>query len=140
AAARALAEQAVATANDIFRQVGVDAAIDSFHAIMASSYAGDRDGVASGGRLRIGDEYRQFGIANEGNPTIQGFGGWSDADTLPRLATDIQLSILEAFQSAGVLSSLLEGIDIRGLGEQAAQVLAASVQKIVGGTFAVQAA
>src|SRR5690606_29397430 len=86
AAARALAEQAVSTANDIFKQVGVDAAIDSFHAIMASSHKGDRDGVASGGRLRIGDQYVQFGIQDDENPTIKGFGGWSSAETLPRLA------------------------------------------------------
>lgn len=121
---------AIDSANSLFQQIGVDATIDSFHAIMASSYAGDRDGVASGGALRIGDELRKFGIAvDDENPTIQGFGGWSSADTLPRLATDIQLSVLEAFQSVSdelpnVLAGMLEGIDVRSLGEQEAQALA----------------
>lgn len=140
AAARALAETAVQTANDIFKQVGVDAAIDSFHAIMASSYAGDRDGVASGGTLRIGDELRRIGIANEGNPTVQGFGGWSSAETLPRLATDIQLTVLEAFQQADILSSILADIDIRGLGDAAAAELSATVQMIVQEVSAFQTA
>lgn len=131
AAARALAEQAVQTANDIFRQVGVDAAIDSFHAIMASSYQGDRDGVASGGMLRLGDELRQFGIANEGNPTIQGFGGWSSAETLPRLAIDVSMSLMEALQAAGVMAHRLDGLDIRGMAEDQVTALATTIQHVV---------
>lgn len=141
AAARALAEQAVSTANDIFKQVGVDAAIDSFHAIMASSYKGDRDGVASGGMLRIGDEYRQFGIANEGNPTIQGFGGWSDVDPMARIGTEIQLSVLEAFQAVGdqlptVLSDMLGTESLRGLNEGQIQEITQRFTALIEGTNA----
>src|SRR5690606_8024017 len=94
-------------------------------------YAGDRDGVASGGRLRIGDEYRQFGIANEGNPTIQGFGGWSSVDTVSRLAVDTLMSMMEALQMAGVMEHRLGGLDIRGMGEAEAQELAATIQRVV---------
>lgn len=129
AAVAQMTAAAIESANSLFRQIGIDAAIDSFHAILASSYQGDRDGVASGGRLRIGDRLVDIGIPDDENPTIKGFGGWSSAETLPRLATDIQLTVLEAFQAASdqlpnVLASMLEGIDIRSLGEQEAQALA----------------
>lgn len=140
AAARQLAEAAVQTANDIFRQVGVDAAIDSFYAVMESSYKGDRDGVASGGTLRIGGESRQIGVAQASDMTLAGFGGWSEAEMLPRLATDIQLSILDAFQQAGVMSNMLGGVNVRGLDATAAQELAATVQAVVEQTAAFQVA
>ena len=129
AAARELAQTAVQAANDIFRQVGIDAAIDSFYAIMESSYKRDREGVASGGQLRIGDRLIDFGLREASDMTLGGFGGWSEAEMLPRLATDIQLSVLEAFQSISdqlpnVLAGMLEGIDVRSLGEAEAQALA----------------
>jgi|GEM_PF-4442252 hypothetical protein len=145
AAAQQMAQQAVQTANDIFRQVGIDAAIDSFHAIMASSYKGDRDGVASGGRLRIGDQYVQFGIQDDENPTIKGFGGWSSEATLPRLATDIQLSVLQAFQALDgelprVFREMVAGVDIRGLGQEEASALAGRFSAIVQEVQAFQSA
>src|SRR5690606_27788293 len=135
-AAYQLAQTAVQSANEIFRQVGIDATIDRFHAIMASSYKGDRDGVASGGALRIGGQVLEFGIQDRNNPTLGGFGGWSDAPTLPRLATDIQMSMLQAFQAVGdqlpgVLADMFRGIDIRSLGAEQVEALATSLQTLV---------
>src|SRR5690606_27109550 len=135
-AAQQLAQSAVQAANEIFRQVGIDATIDRFHAIMASSYKGDRDGVASGGALRIGGQLLEFGIQDRSNPTLGGFGGWSDAPTLPRLATDIQMSMLQAFQAASaqlpaVLADMVRGIDIRSLGAEQVEALANAMQSIV---------
>lgn len=138
-AVRELTQASVTAANEIFKQVGVDAAIESFSALMESSLQGDRQGVLSGGTLRIGDQTSSIGVLD--SPSSQfGFGGWSDKDMFTRLATDIQLSILEAFQQAGVMSSLLEGVNIRGLGEEAAAQLAATVQAVVQEVSAFQTA
>lgn len=135
----ALTQASVTAANEIFKRVGVDAAIESFSALMESSLQGDRQGVLSGGTLRIGDQTSSIGVLD--SPSSQfGFGGWSDKDMFSRLATDIQLSILEAFQQAGVMSSLLEGVNIRGLGEEAAAQLAATVQAVVQEVSAFQTA
>src|SRR5690606_28133358 len=51
-AAQEIAKSAVSAANDLFEQIGVNAAIESFYAITESSYKRDRDGVASGGQVR----------------------------------------------------------------------------------------
>lgn len=124
-----LVKQAVQSANAVFKQAGIDAAIDTFYAMTESSVLGDRQGVASGGMLRIGDALRQIGIRDSSDMTFAGFGGWSEADMLPRLQTDIQLSILQAFQAVGdqlprVLADMVAGVDIRGLDEAGAQDLA----------------
>jgi tape measure domain-containing protein len=128
-AALAAAESSVKAANDLFARIGVNAGIESFYAIMESSVLGDRDGVASGGAIRIGDERMNIGVKQSSDMTLAGFGGWSSAEMLPRLQTDIQLTLLEAFQKAGdqlpdSLSSMLEGIYVRGLDGPAAQELA----------------
>lgn len=129
-----MAEQSVRAANELFRQVGIDAAIEAFHATMESSVLGDRQGVASGGTLRAGGRLIGFGIPS--NMTGMGFGGWSSAEMLPRLATDIQLSILEAFQSQAdqlpkALADMLEGVDVRGLSAEDAASLANAFQLVV---------
>ena len=130
-AARSIAEQSVRAANELFAQMGVDAAITSFLTTMESSIKGDRDGVGSSGSLRIGDEIVDIGLEIKPSWTKGGFGGWSSEEMLPRLATDIQLTILEAFQKADVLPSLLGGIDVRGLDAAAAQELVTTVQRFV---------
>ncbi|NYT81451.1 tape measure protein [Alcaligenaceae bacterium] len=139
-AALAAAQSAVSAANDLFARIGVNAGIESFYAVMESSVLGDRNGVASGGSLRIGDTLRQIGVKQSSDMTLAGFGGWSSAEMLPRLQTDIQLSILEAFQAAGdqlpsVLSSMLEGVYVRGLDGPAAQELAARFAAITEGAL-----
>ncbi|WP_442596288.1 tape measure protein [Parapusillimonas sp. JC17] len=137
-AALAAAQSAVAAANDLFAKVGVNAGIESFYAIMESSVLGDRNGVASGGSLRIGDQLRQIGVAQASDMTFGGFGGWSSAEMLPRLQTDIQLSILEAFQALGsqlpsVLSGMLEGVDMRNIDAATAQDLATRFAAVADG-------
>src|SRR5690606_24273658 len=59
--------------------------------------------------------------------TLAGFGGWSSAEMLPRLAADLQISMLEAFQHVGAsgelpraLYEMIEGVYLRGLDEAAA--------------------
>lgn len=143
--AAALAQTSVAAANELFRKIGVDAAIDSFYAIMESSVLGDRDGVASGGALRVGDQKVDFGVRQSSDMTLAGFGGWSDAEMLPRLQTDIQLSVLEAFQAVGdqlpsVLSSMLKGVHVRGLGAEEAQALAEQFAVVTQNATALQEA
>ncbi|WP_442592461.1 tape measure protein [Parapusillimonas sp. JC17] len=137
-AALAAAQSAVAAANDLFAKVGVNAGIESFYAIMESSVLGDRNGVASGGMLRIGDQLRQIGVAQASDMTFGGFGGWSSAEMLPRLQTDIQLSILEAFQAVSgqlpsVLSGMLEGVDLRNIDAATAQDLATRFSAVADG-------
>lgn len=145
AAIRQMAQQAVESANALMRQTGVDAAIDAFYAITESSIKGDRQGVASGGTLRIGDRLINFGLREASDMTLGGFGGWSEAEMLPRLAVDIQLSVLEAFQALGdqlpkVLSDMLEGIDVRSLGAEEAQALAERFAMLTQGASAFLAA
>lgn len=137
-AALAAAQAAVAQANEIFARLGMDAAIESFYAVMESSVLGDRQGVASGGMLRTGDQMRQIGIPQASDMTFAGFGGWSEADMLPRLQTDIQLSILEAFQAQidslpTVLGDMIRGVDVRALDAAGAQDLAARFSAVVEG-------
>lgn len=137
-AALAAAQASVTAANELFAKLGVDAAIESFYAIMESSVLGDRQGVASGGMLRTGDQMRQIGIPQSSDMTFAGFGGWSEADMLPRLATDIQLSILEAFQTQvdslpDVLADMIRGVDVRALDAAGAQDLAARFSAVVEG-------
>lgn len=144
-AIRQMAQQAVDTANALMRQTGVDAAIEAFYAITESSVLGDRQGVASGGTLRIGDQMRQIGIAGASDMTKYGFGGWTEAEMLPRLQTDIQLSLLEAFQALGdqlpaVLSDMLSGVDIRGLGAEDAASLTQRFAAVVDGVSQFMAA
>lgn len=143
AAAAQAAQAAVTQANEMFARLGVDAAIESFYAIMESSVLGDRQGVASGGMLRTGDRMRQIGIPQASDMTFGGFGGWSSAEMLPRLATDIQLTVLEAFQQIGadgglpdVLYEMVEGVFIRGLDESAAQQLAQRFSALTEGALA----
>ncbi|NGR09403.1 hypothetical protein G5B41_17825, partial [bacterium SGD-2] len=135
-----LTAAAIQSANALFEQVGVNAAIDSFHAIVASSHAGDRQGVAAGGQLRIGDRLIDFGIPDDENPTIKGFGGWSPVDPMSRIGTEVQLSMLQAFQAVrdqlpNVLSSMLD-VDVRALDEAGAADLAARFTAIAEGASA----
>lgn len=121
-AARLLVEQTVKGANKLFADLGVNAAIDSFYAIMESSILGDRQGVASGGTVRSSDgTSSNIGIRKTSDMTFAGFGGWSEADMMPRLIADMQMSVLEAFQIKinelpTILGDMLRGVDIRGLG------------------------
>lgn len=142
-AALAAAQSAVTQANDMFARIGVNAAFESFYAVMESSVLGDRQGVASGGALRIGDQLRNVGVAQSSDMTLAGFGGWSPEEMGPRLATDIQLTMLEAFQQVGAggglpdaLYSMIEGVFIRGLDESAAQDLAARFTALTEGALA----
>lgn len=145
---RQLAESAVQSTNDLFERVGVAASVNSLFAITESSYKGDRQGVASGGTLAIGDQLLNFGLQDlydRTDMTKSGFGGWSEAEMLPRLQTDLQLSILSAFQAAGdqlpsVLSGMLEGVDIRSLGAEQAEALAQSFQLVIDQVSAFQVA
>ena len=136
---RQLAESAIQSTNELFERVGVAASVNSLFAITESSYKGDRQGVASGGTLRVGDALLSFGLQDlfdRTDMTKSGFGGWSEAEMLPRLEMDLQLSVLSAFQAAGdalpnILSGMLEGIDIRSLGAEQAQALAQSFQVVI---------
>ncbi|WP_442592889.1 hypothetical protein ACSBPU_15490 [Parapusillimonas sp. JC17] len=137
-AALAAAQSAVAAANDLFAKVGVNAGIESFYAIMESSVLGDRNGVASGGMLRIGNQLRQIGIKQSSDMTFAGVGGWSSEDMLSRLQTDITLTTLEAFQALGdqlpsVLSNMLAGIDFRNIDAATAQDLATRFAAVADG-------
>ncbi len=144
-AALAAAQASVTAANELFAKLGVDAAIESFYAVMESSVLGDRQGVASGGMLRTGDDLRQIGIRQSSDMTFAGFGGWSSAEMLPRLATDIQLSILEAFQTQvdslpDALANMIRGVDVRALDAAGAQDLAARFSAMVQGVSQFQTA
>ena len=130
AAVLAMTRDSVAAANKIFELAGVDAAIESFTATMESSVLGDRNGVLSGGKLRMNGQLIDIGLP-AGSSTTGGFGGWSSEDMAARLATDVQLSILEAFQQADILSSILGGVNVRGLSAEAAQQLTSTVQAVV---------
>ncbi|MCK9234924.1 MAG: tape measure protein [Acholeplasmataceae bacterium] len=135
-AARQLAEASVTAANRLFSQVGVDAAIDSFYAIMESSIKGDRQGVASGGTLRVGNQSLDFGIGHASDMTIRGFGGWSEEDMFTRLQTDIQMSILQALQLQvdqlpPMLAALIRDVDIRSLSAEAALNLISTFEMII---------
>lgn len=137
-AALAAAQSAVAAANDLFARIGVNAGIESFYAIMESSVLGDRNGVASGGTLRIGDTLRQIGVKQSSDMTLAGFGGWSSEDMLSRLQTDITLTTLEAFQALGdqlpsVLSNMLAGIDFRNIDGATAQDIATRFAAVADG-------
>src|SRR5690606_14699539 len=128
-AAAAYATEAVRNATELFGKIGIDAAFTRFTTLMESSILGDKQGVGSSATIRIGDQLREIGLAIEPSWSARGVGGWSDADMLPRLQQDIQLTLLEAFQAAGdslpdVLSGMLEGVDIRSLGAEEAQALA----------------
>ncbi|MFA7523423.1 MAG: phage tail length tape measure family protein [Halothiobacillaceae bacterium] len=121
---RNMMEEATRNVDRLFQAVGVDAAIDSLYALTESSIKGDRQGVASGGTLRIDDQLRQFGQEWASDMTIRGFGGWSEAEMIPRLAMDLQVSMLEAFQRVAeadqlpsVLADMIEGVYLRGLDE-----------------------
>src|SRR5690606_21999408 len=119
-----------------FDQIGIDAEFTRFMTLMESSILGDKQGVGSSGTIRIGDLEHEIGLAVESSWTKHGFGGWSDAEMFPRLQTDIQLTLLEAFQVAGdqlpsVLSGMLEGVDIRSLGAEQAQALAQEFAAVV---------
>lgn len=144
-AARDFAQAAVKHANDLFERIGIDAQIHSFQTLMESSILGDKQGVGSSGQVRIGDVIRDIGLTVEPSWTQHGFGGWSDQPMLPRLQTDIQLTILEAFQAVGdelptVLSDMLADVDIRSLGAEQAQALAQSFQLVVDQVSALQVA
>jgi len=135
-AARSFAEQAVKSANELFEKAGVDAAIWGFQTLMESSILGDKQGVGSSGQVRVGDVIRDIGLTVESSWTRHGVGGWSEAEMLPRLQADIQLTILEAFQAAGdalpsVLSGMLEGVDIRSLGAEQALALSQQFQLVI---------
>lgn len=137
-AALAAAQSAVSAANDLFARIGVNAGIESFYAVMESSVLGDRNGVASGGMLRIGDQLRQIGVAQASDMTFGGFGGWSSEDMLSRLQTDITLTTLEAFQALGdqlpsVLSNMLAGIDFRNIDAVTAQDIATRFAAVADG-------
>lgn len=130
------AKQAVDSANTLFGKIGIDAAIEEFYALTESSVMGDRQGVASGGTLRSGGRTRQIGIGRASDMTFAGFGGWSEAEMLPRLMTDIQLSILEAFQTQvdslpEVLANMIRGVNIRALDAAGAQELALRFNAVV---------
>lgn len=144
-AARDFAQAAVKHANDLFERIGIDAQIHSFQTLMESSILGDKQGVGSSGQVRIGDVIRDIGLTVESSWTKHGFGGWSDQPMLPRLQTDIQLTLLEAFQAVGdelptVLSDMLADVDIRSLGAEQAQALAQSFQLVVDQVSALQVA
>lgn len=130
--ARVFTEASVTAANNLFKQAGLNAQIDSFFSLMESSILGDRQGVASGGFLTVDGESIAIGLSLENHTrTSQGFGGLTEAEMLPRLITDIQLTILEAFQKGGLLSNLLEGIDVRSLDAAAAQDLIDTMSRMV---------
>lgn len=144
AAIRQMAQQAVESANALMRQTGVDAAIDAFYAITESSIKGDRQGVGSGGQLRIGDRLIDFGLREASDMTLGGFGGWSSVDPMQRIGTEIQLSMLEALKAVSdelpsALSSMLE-VDIRGLDEAGAADLVARFTALTEGATAFLAA
>lgn len=135
-AALAAAQSTVKAANDLFAQLGVNAAIESLYAIMESSILGDRQGVASGGTLRIGEQVRQIGIPQASDMTLAGFGGWSSADMWPRLQTDLQLTLLEALQLVGdqlprVMADRIRDVDFRNIGAEAAQEMAEWFSSVV---------
>lgn len=135
-AAAAYATEAVKGATELFSKIGIDAEFKRFTTLMESSILGDKQGVGSSATIRIGDLEREIGLAIESSWTKHGFGGWSDAEMLPRLQTDIQLTLLEAFQVAGdalpkVLFEMLDGVDIRGLTAEQAQALAQQFSVVV---------
>lgn len=144
AAVAQMTAAAIQSANNLFQNIGIDATIESFRSIMASSYKRDRDGVASGGTLRVGDQLIDFGITDDTNPTLGGFGGWSSVDPMQRIGTEIQLSMLEALKAVSdelpsVLSSML-AVDIRSLDEAGAADLVARFTALTEGASAFLAA
>lgn len=144
-AAAKYAEESINAALGLFDQIGIDAEFKRFMTLMESSILGDKQGVGSSATIRIGDLEHEIGLAVESSWTKHGFGGWSDADMFPRLQTDIQLTLLEAFQVAGdalpsVLSGMLEGVDIRSLGAEQAQALAQQFSLVVEQVSSLQSA
>ena len=140
-----LARSSVEMANSMFTSLGLDAVIDRFYAITESSVLGDRQGVASGGTVRAGGVSSQIGLAERSDMTFMGFGGWSEAEMLPRLATDIQLSILQAFQTQvdalpTQLANMIRGVDVRALDAAGAQNLVNQFTAVTQGAQALIAA
>jgi tape measure domain-containing protein len=133
------ARSAVDSANSMFGKLGVNAAIEHFYATTNSSLKGDRNGVASGGTIRAGDSVAEFGLMGlGGDRTKYGYGGWSKEEMLPRLQTDIQLSILEAFQTQvdslpKVLADMIGGVNIRALDAAGANAIAEQFNAIITG-------
>ncbi|MFA5595951.1 MAG: tape measure protein [Pusillimonas sp.] len=141
------ARSAVDSANATFGKLGVNAAIEYFYATTNSSVKGDRNGVASGGTLIVDNaQATEFGLMSYGGDrTKYGFGGWSKEEMLPRLQTDIQLSILQAFQTQvdklpTVLADIIRGVNIRGLDASGAQALAEQFNAIITGVDMLQEA
>ncbi|WJJ93449.1 hypothetical protein [Neopusillimonas aromaticivorans] len=132
------ARSAVDSANATFGKLGVNAAIEYFYATTNSSLQGDRNGVASGGTLIVDNAQAiEFGLMSYGGDrTKYGYGGWSKEEMLPRLQTDIQISMLEAFQTQvdqmpELLAKTLRGVNIRALDDAGIQAVSDSFNGMI---------
>lgn len=128
-----------------FDLLGVDAQLGNLWSRTDRSDTGKGDGVSSGGGILVNGEWKHIGIEHSSDDTQFGFGGWSDAPMLPRLAIDLQMTMLQAFQAAAeemprAINAALDGIDIRSLDETGVATLAATINDMIVGAQALSAA
>lgn len=131
-----MTQAAIDGITNTFDLLGVDATLGNFWSRTDISTTGKGDGVSSGGAVMVGGKWIDIGIPHSSDDTKFGVGGWSDEPVLPRLAMDLQLTMLEAFQAASeelptILAGMLEGVDIRGMDIEAAQALAVAFDGVI---------
>lgn len=121
------------TLNDVFKGVGADVTTSFFHGAFESSGKG-RGGVFSGGALNIGGVEVAFGGSKKGD----GYGGTSGSteEMFANLQTDISYSVLEGLKAASeqlpsVIADVLNSVDIRSIGAEYAQEMAAGIMQTV---------
>ncbi|HUG56630.1 MAG TPA: hypothetical protein VL002_00155 [Candidimonas sp.] len=143
-----MTQAAIDGINSTFGLLGVDATLGNFWSrtdISTNPNSDKGDGVSSGGAVMVGGKWIDIGIPHSSDDTKFGVGGWSDEPVLPRLALDLQLTMLEAFQAASeelptILAGMLEGVDIRGMDIEAAQALAVAFDSVIQQVGLLQAA
>lgn len=131
------------TITSVLKAAGVDARLNNFQGAFESSGKG-RGGVFSGGDLVLPDgTVVSFGGSRKGD----GFGGKSGSpdEMLQNLQKDVVFSTLEAWKAAAsflptVIGDALSEVDIRSLGYEQAEALAAEISAVVESVTAVSEA
>ncbi|MFT0533923.1 phage tail length tape measure family protein, partial [Castellaniella hirudinis] len=128
-----------------FELLGVNASLEDLRGRTDISQTGKGDGVSSAGGILINGRYVDIGIPHESDDTKYGFGGWSDQPVLPRLAADLKMTALQAFQAAAevmpnAINRVLDGLDIRSLGAEQIEALSNQISGMVVGAQALQQA
>lgn len=132
----------------LFDALDVSAELIRTTASFESSDKG-RGGTSSGGTLLVDGQTLHFGSVNQDGGVVKGagYGGTSGSaeEMFEAMTKDMAYSTLEAWQLVAdkmppMLSDMLRGVDVRSLGVEQAEALAAQMHQVVGSVNALSMA